>query len=93
MPADQTSAGKSAKPYPLDIWTCEGCYAASWGHHDPLTFLAALASEYRIYVPVGTRVWRGYARLGFDGAEGKRCVYHTAGPGRGVRPITEAEWH
>ena len=90
MPADQTSA----KHYPLNIWTWDGCYAASWGHHDPLVFLAALASEYHMHVPAGTPVHHRFARLGFDGTYGgERWVYHVAGPGRGVRPITEAEWH
>jgi hypothetical protein len=80
------------KHYPLDIWTWEGVYAASWGHHDPFDFLVALASGHDFHVPTGTVVTHGYARVGFSGEDHPaRCVYHTSGPGRGVRPITEVE--
>jgi hypothetical protein len=71
--------------FPLAIWTWEGVYAASWGHHDPMIFLAALELDHGIK---GAFALQGFARVGFDG-EGGRCIYNVRGPGRGVRPITE----
>jgi hypothetical protein len=83
---------KTYPPYPLEIWTWESCYAASWGHHKAEDVLASLASDFDIH-PIKPRVSQGYARLGFSGEDpGLRCVYHAGGPGRGVRPITEVEW-
>ncbi len=84
---------KPPKKYPLSIWTYLGCYAASWGHHQAVDFLYALAVDHGLTLPSEIRVVHGYARLGFS-AEGPRAreIYNVSGPGRGVRPITEVEW-
>ncbi len=81
------------KDYPLRIWTCLGCYAASWGHHDPSIFVISLAADNGVCVPPGAHVKHGYARLGFDPFDKNgRVISNAKGAGRGVRPITECRW-
>jgi hypothetical protein len=39
------------------------------------------------------KVVHSYARVGFDPlSDSGLSIYNVAGPGRGVRPITEVEW-
>jgi hypothetical protein len=78
------------KIYPLTIWTLEGDYAASWGHHPLESFAQILREEWGIDAKA-SQINQGYARVGFDGESGRRCIYSAKGPGRGVRPITEWE--
>lgn len=75
------------KEYPLNVWTWEESYAASWGHHDPEVFAAHLEGDWGKGSVDTSRIIHAWARVCFDGPE--RVIFHAAGPGRGVRPITE----